>query len=275
MKQFIALVLWALCLSGPVLAEDRRTDGSVLVIMTLNAEFLWDGVDPEEGSSQVSFPWKGSQSEAEEHMMKVAEIIIRASPDIINLVEVENLDALNTFNNQFLAGRGYRPYFVQGRDTFTGQDVALLTRIDPDGEVIRRSEIQGTSGGVSKDVSKNYFGAVTVNGIKIGFVGLHLLAQPLSTERRLQREAQADAIRKLALDLIAQEPQLQLVILGDFNDFDGHVNTQLNQDDRDHIDSTPISNVLRTIRILNPTDNTDSKYGRMEAARPLQQDVNA
>ena len=124
-------------------------------------------------------------------------------------------------------------------------------------------------------MSKNYFGAVTVNGIKIGFVGLHLLAQPLSTERRLQREAQADAIRKLALDLIAQEPQLQLVILGDFNDFDGHVNTQLNQDDRDHIDSTPISNVLRTIRILNPTDNADSKYGRMEAAGPLRQDVGA
>lgn len=30
-------------------ADDRRTDKSVLVVMTLNAEFLWDGVTPEEG----------------------------------------------------------------------------------------------------------------------------------------------------------------------------------------------------------------------------------
>ncbi len=31
-------------------AEDRRSDKSRLIVMTLNAEFLWDGVDPEAGS---------------------------------------------------------------------------------------------------------------------------------------------------------------------------------------------------------------------------------
>jgi hypothetical protein len=58
-------------------AEDRRPDTSMLVIMTLNAEFLWDGVEPEEG--QVDFPWKFSQTEAEDHMREVADIIIRES----------------------------------------------------------------------------------------------------------------------------------------------------------------------------------------------------
>lgn len=231
--------------------------------MTLNAEFLWDGVDPEEGSSQVSFPWKGSQTEAEEHMEKVAEIIIRANPDIINLVEVENLQSLTTFNDRFLVGRGYRPFFVQGGDTFTGQDVVLLTRIDPDGGAIQRSDIQGTSGGVNKSVSKNYFATINVDGLKLGFIGLHFLAQPLSTQRRLEREAQADAIRKLALNMKTNNSQLQFVILGDFNDFDGHFNAALNQDDRDHIDSTPISNVLRTIRELSPTDANDDLVNEM------------
>ncbi len=43
--------------------------------------------------------------EAREHMTRIAEVIIRANPDVINLVEVENLEALTTFNDTFLAGR--------------------------------------------------------------------------------------------------------------------------------------------------------------------------
>jgi hypothetical protein len=72
--------------------------------MTFNAEFLWDGIAPEEG--QATFPWKGSPTEAQDHMRRVAEVIIRGNPDVVNLVEVENLDALTLFNTQFLAGRG-------------------------------------------------------------------------------------------------------------------------------------------------------------------------
>ena len=86
------------------LAADRRPDSSVLVVMTFNAEFLWDGVAPEKG--QADFPRRKSQSEAEEHMRRIAEVIIRANPDVINLVEVENLAALTRFNDTFLAGRG-------------------------------------------------------------------------------------------------------------------------------------------------------------------------
>jgi hypothetical protein len=67
---------------------------------------------PEEGN--VDFPWKSSQTEAEEHMRRIAEVIIRSNPDIINLFEVENLQALGTFNTKFLAGRGYVAYLVNG-----------------------------------------------------------------------------------------------------------------------------------------------------------------
>ena len=62
--------------------------------MTLNAEFLWDGVEPEEG--QVYFPWKNSESEAEEHMKEITKIIKQNNSDIVNLVEVENMDVLNS-----------------------------------------------------------------------------------------------------------------------------------------------------------------------------------
>lgn len=120
MKGRSASRAWGLLLSLAVFigtvglphAADRRNDPGRLVIMTLNAEFLWDGVQPEEG--RANFPWKGSQTEAEDHMRKVADLIIRSNPDIVNLVEVENLDALRIFNDKFLVGRGYKPYLVEG-----------------------------------------------------------------------------------------------------------------------------------------------------------------
>jgi len=232
---------------GVVRAEDRRTDKSCLVIMTLNAEFLWDGTEPEEG--QVDFAWKHSQTEAEEHMDAVAEIIIASNPDIVNVVEVEGLDALQTFNEKFLSGRGYKAYLVNGTDTYTGQDVGLLTRVDPEDELVRRYAGKGTSGPVQKSVSKNYYAKFTVGDTKLALTGLHFLAIPLSSSRKLQRQAQADAIRALELQLLGQG--YQLVVLGDFNDYDG------GSDSLDHVASPPITNVLATIRAMDPATTAD------------------
>lgn len=51
MKMHRLLLTVLIVLSASALpAEDRRSDKSRLVVMTLNAEFLWDGVDPEEGN---------------------------------------------------------------------------------------------------------------------------------------------------------------------------------------------------------------------------------
>ncbi len=244
---FLWTAIALLVLSSLVCADDRRTDKSVLVVMTLNAEFLWDGVEPEEG--QVNFAWKGSQTEAEEHMQKVAELIIQSNPDLINLVEVENIEALTTFNDKFLAGRGYRPYLVKGNDTYTGQDVALLTRIDPEGGTIERDDREGVRGTVRKSVSKNYFARILTGDTRILVMGLHFLAQPNREDRRLQREAQAEAIRS-----IAQEKStggFHALILGDFNDYDGE------QGSRDHIDSMPISSVLSIVRSMDSNNSSD------------------
>ena len=83
-KGLKALVAWPLAVLLVVglpeagLAEDRRTAPCRLNVMTFNEEFLWDGVEPEEGSAD--FPWKGSQTEAEDHMRQVAEVIKRVNP---------------------------------------------------------------------------------------------------------------------------------------------------------------------------------------------------
>lgn len=51
-------------------------------------------------------------------MRLVAQEIIRSDPDIINMDEAENLTALQTFNDRFLAGRGYRAYLTTGADVY-------------------------------------------------------------------------------------------------------------------------------------------------------------
>jgi endonuclease/exonuclease/phosphatase family metal-dependent hydrolase len=244
-----ASILVALfCLTASARADDRRLDKSRLSIMQLNAEFLWDGQDPEEG--QADFPWKGSPTECEEHMRRVSELILKADPDIVNLCEVENLDSLTLFNDHFLAGRGYAPYLVKGTDSFTGQDVCLLTRIDPEGGAIRRDDRAGTSGNITKNVSKNYIARIDVApDLKIALVGIHLLAIPPEESRRLPRQAQADAVRSIALDEL--HAGFQVVVIGDFNDYDG------SQEAMDHIGSQPITTVLSSIRAMDPADPAD------------------
>ena len=229
--------------------EDRRVDKSNLTIMTFNAEFLWDGVKPEEGSSRVKFDWKGDAVKAGEHMQKIADVIKKSNPDIINLVEVENLTALNTFNDKYLTGLNYKAYLAKGKDSFTGQDVALLTRIDPEGNKIIYDGRKGRSANVSKSVSKNYVARIKIGNRKIAFIGLHFLSRPIDETRRINRQAQGDAIKQIALEQIAEG--YSVVVWGDFNDFD------VEDESLDLLDHKPISNVLANIRLLDRNTELD------------------
>lgn len=225
-------------------AEDRRIDTSELSIMTLNAEFLWDGRGTEEG--RVNFAWKGNPSEADDHMHDIAQIIKASDPDMVNLVEVESLAALNHFNSNFLTGENYAASLVNGKDSFTGQDVGLLSRIDPDD--FGRTDRKGTSSSTEKSVSKNYFAKFDdINGRKIALIGLHFLSRPSDSSRLHPRQAQADAMRDLAVELASEG--YSIVMLGDFNDYDG--------DTLDHVSSTPITDVLKITREMTPGNETD------------------
>lgn len=245
-----ALVLFAAStpavLTARADAEDRRSDKNALVIMTFNAEFLFDGVIPD-GASNISFPWKGSPDEAEEHIAEVAAVISLHNPDIVNLVEVENLAVLEHMVATYLAGRGYKAYLIEGTDTQTGQDVCLITRIDPSDNQILRWDVKGNSGSVNKSVSKNYYASVTLNGLDVWFIGVHFLAQPNRTDRLHQRQAQADAIRKLVADKVQAGDQV--VIWGDFNDYDGVCSDVLN--------NQPITAVLDMLKKLDPLNAND------------------
>lgn len=245
------LIIWTfICLlTLAVSGEDRRTDKTTLTVMTFNAEFLWDGIAPEEGNSQVKFDWKGDPVKAAIHMQKIAEVIKKNNPDVINLVEVENFAALSLFNDKFLLGQKYKPYLVDGKDTFTGQDVAPLTRIDPENNQITYDDRKGQSANISKSVSKNYVARIQVGNYKLAFIGLHFLAIPTNEARRLDRQAQADAIKQIALEQLAAG--YSLVVWGDFNDYDVEdISLDVNN-------NKPISSVLANIRLLDRNTELD------------------
>ncbi len=232
---------------GKILGENTSEPGATprsqpaLVIMTFNAELLWDGVLPEEG--RLEFPWKGNKEKAEAHMEKVAQVIRQENPDIVNLVEVENISALNTFNEKFLKDFGYHAYLVTGRDTYTGEDVALLTKIEPEGGKIYRDDREGRSSDVRKSVSKNYYAYFRVDGLKFVLIGIHFLAEPLNRQRVDERQAQADAIRSLAQEF--WQEGYQVAVVGDFNDYDGDPNCL------DQASSIPITRVMADIRAMD------------------------
>lgn len=230
-------------------AADRRPEPNRLRIMSYNAQFLWDGVAPEEGDVQT--PWRGSPTEAGHHMAAIAARIITEDPDILTLVEVENLAALNRLNTEFLAGRGYNAYLINGRDSQTGQDVGLLTRVDPEG-ALYRDETKGKSGRLVKGVSKHFIARFDLGGFKFGIVGIHLLARPNDRSRSQQREAQADAVRKFAGDL--RTAGYAPIVMGDFNDYDGE------PDARDQQNSTPVTNVLKIIRQGDASTTADDLF---------------
>lgn len=215
--------------------------------MALNAEFLWDGAGPEEGHPRIRFPWRYNRVEAERHMERIAEIVVASDPDVAIVCEVENQSALTRFNNGFLAGSGYRAFVFEGDDVDTGQDVALLTRIDPD-EVTFHEEAMSLNG-VRKGLTKNIVAKLRVGSLRLGVVGVHLIANPDDRSRRAEREAQAGCIRELTRRL--RRSNHLPVVCGDFNDYDGCIESS------DCNDSTPISNVLRIARQMDPKSRDD------------------
>ncbi len=248
----LLIIFCTVAIMPSALAADRRNDTTKLSIMTYNVEFLWDGITPEEGVA--TFPWKNNQTAADAHMREIADVIINNDPDIINLVEVENIDALTRLNDNFLSDRGYKPYLIKGKDGATGQDVALLTRIDPETQNIQRDDRKGQSNGISKSVSKNYYAKFDIDGNKLALVGLHFLAQPLSKRLQNKRQAQADAIRQVVLDL--RSDNYMPIVLGDFNDYDG--------DFLDKNNNRPITNVLAQLKNLGTDDTADDLINTIE-----------
>ena len=225
----------SLCLCLPICSASLA--GERLRIMTLNAEWL---VYTEDETDKD--PW-GPEYTLNEHFERIAGIIETLEPDVVNLVEATSAEAVDYLVG-ILHEKGltdYKGYHIKSNDTFTGQDIAVVTKkalVTVDGALIRKfysSNADGewrepyswtTAGGVPKhtttSISKNAVYAVQFGPHKLGFLGLHFKAFPNSRPANAQRTAQSKVAQKIIREQIVGKG-LVPIVLGDLNDYDKEV----------------------------------------------------
>jgi exonuclease III len=188
-------------------------------------------------------------SEAQTHMDYIANIINDLNPDIINFCEIEGCDELDMLAN--ITNPQFESYLIKGTDTSTGQNVGMLTLVDPQVDLYRtetklsypitESECGYTGQSGQTGISKHYMTKFNLNGINIAMVSAHLLAYPTDVQRCAEREVQAQILQEQIYWLIINN--YEIILLGDFNDWDKQIpDANLN---------VPISNVLNILKGLN------------------------
>jgi len=207
---------------------DRRTDKTKLRLVQYNVEWLFIDYYSPMNCPGDGCTWK-NLTEAQNHMDVIAKRIKEINPDIINFCEVEGCDELNMLKNKL--DNSYVPYLKKGTDSSTGQNVGMLTRVDPI-KSLYRSELKYkypivgsncgyTGSGGSSGVSKHYITEYELNGMNIAFISAHLLAIPKDPPRCAQREAQASVLQSVIYDFINRN--YEIIMLGDFNDYDNEI----------------------------------------------------
>jgi exonuclease III len=208
---------------------DRRSDKSKLRLVQYNVEWLFVDYYSPMNCPGTGCTWV-NQSEALIHMDYVSKVVKELNPDIINFCEVEGCDELNMLKDR-LNDNTYTPYLKQGTDTSTGQNVGMLTRIDPLVSLYRTelkynypipgSKCGYTGSAGSSGVSKHYITEFKFNSYNIAFISAHLLAIPTDPSRCAQREAQASVLQNTIYSYINKG--YEVIMIGDFNDYDAEV----------------------------------------------------
>lgn len=206
---------------------DRRENKNKLRIVQYNVEWLFIDYYSASKCPGDGCTWKNI-SEAQTHMEFVAKRIKDINPDIINFCEVEGCDELQMLRDKL--DNTYNPYLKKGTDTSTGQNVGMLTRIDPI-KSLYRNEMKynypivgsncGYNGTGTTGVSKHYITEFFFNNINVALISGHLIAIPTDSTRCAQREAQASILQSIIFDYIQKE--YEIIMIGDFNDYDAEI----------------------------------------------------
>ena len=228
--------------SIPSISSDRRVDGTKLRLVQYNIEWMF--IDTYSNCPGTSCTW-ANQSEALIHMDYISKIINDLEPDIINFCEIEGCDELSMLINK--TNPSFQPYLIKGTDSATGQNVGMLTLIDPLVDLYRTetklsypltNSNCGYIGTGSTGVSKHYITKFKFNSLNIAMISAHLLAYPTDSSRCSAREAQAQILQEQIYLLISQG--YEMILLGDLNDWDNLI--------PDSNSNKPISNVLDILK---------------------------
>jgi len=207
---------------------DRRSNKSNLRLVQYNVEWLFIDYCSSSNCPGNGCTWK-TQDDAINHLSYVSKVVNELNPDILNLCEVEGCDELADLIEE-LDYTKYNYYLKKGTDTSTGQNVGMITKVDPE-RTLYRTEVKvnypipnskcGYTGSGSSGVSKHYITEFNINEIHVAFIGLHFIAIPTDPARCAQREAQAQVIQFVIADYISKG--YEIIVSGDMNDYDAEV----------------------------------------------------
>ena len=194
------------------------------------------------------------------HLEGVAHVIEAIDPDIVVMPEVvsrQGVEALAALLRE-KGLTGFQGYHVDGADSFSGFDVALLARIEPDEVDGRRIwiHVPARAGNRSRPraepelpadpaeawlrqaytyiddagqtrsdeavLQRHSLAYFTVCGRRIGLLGLHLKSNPSDAGANAQRSAEVRIARDIIRREIVGRGYLP-VVLGDLNDYDPDV----------------------------------------------------
>lgn len=237
-------------------AAEVAAAASGLRIAAFNAENL---AAPGERTGLTRFRFEPARRR---HLEAVAAVIETLHPDILVMPEVVSragVDAVVAILHEKGLG-DYRGYHVDGRDAFSGFDVAVVARIEPDlvageriqirvppkrsrGTADRRAEAADADTAPDTDWLRRSYSFVddagvtrheeavlqrhalaffTVRGRRIGVLGLHLKSNPSDAASNAQRSAETAIAREIVRREILGRGYLP-VVLGDMNDYDPDV----------------------------------------------------
>ena len=235
--------------------EDRRDNRNNLRIMQYNVEWLFTEYFPPADCPGQGCPWN-NETAAHTHIQYVSKVVNDLNPDILNLCEIQGCVELEELISNLNNKDQYKKYVIQGEDTSTGQNVGLITKIDPSNGTLRRTDMRkeyplpnsrcgytGKSGTI--EVSKHYITEFRLGNIDVVLIGSHFLAMPTASDRCAKREAQATIIREVIEEYSSKD--YEIIVMGDFNDYDNEI-----LDLNDHV---PTSRVLDIIKYGDRSNN--------------------
>lgn len=254
--------------------EDRRTHTDKLTIMQYNVEWAFLDYNANADCPGNGCVW-ANETQSLHHMDHVSNIIRKFNPDIINFCEIQGCDELNYLRDH--TTNNYNSYMIQGTDTATGQNVGMLTKLDPLTDLERSEEhyeypINGSTcdynGTGSTGVSKHFVTTFQWKNLKVAYISLHLIAYPTQSDRCAKREGQAKIIQDVIEKYVSQD--YEIMVIGDYNDYDGDLpdmNGSLPTSEVLHIlkgSQSDVYNLTNLVGMMTPSERYSNWWDKNE-----------